>query len=267
MKEEELRRNRYIAVALVGVASLSITHAGSRVRPLSTAGIHVDPATPAKVAPLGIPGSWIVDWTDEFNRATLDGTKWTVASHAPSGALNCYAPGQVSLARGSIHMLLEHRTASCGDGGRVTRDYVSGSVKARETFSGGAFEARINVPMTASGSQVANWPAWWMTGWPISGEIDIWEGLAGAGACWSVHPEPVDPGGCVVPTPGWHTYGASWVNGVGVEIYYDGVKIASAPFVVTSPDYPVLDNATATWAAVATPADMRVDYVRHWVRA
>jgi hypothetical protein len=219
------------------------------------------PAPQAASGPLGIRGAWRLDWSDDFNGTTVDTAKWNIAGHAPSGALNCYDAQHVTESDGFLHLKLERRTATCA-GGTVTRDYASGSVSATQTFTSGAFEARINVPN--AGPQVANWPAWWATGWPAGGEIDWWEGSGSAGSCWSVHPEPNDPAGCAAPTPGWHTFGGVWTNGTRVEVYYDGRKVATLPFAATSAEYPVLDNATATWAPVVTPTDMQVDYVKHW---
>ncbi|MFD9123442.1 hypothetical protein [Kitasatospora sp. NPDC059571] len=221
------------------------------------------PAPSAQTAdgPLGIPGTWQLDWSDDFDGTTVDTSKWNIEEHAPNGALNCYDPEHVTESDGFLHLRLELGTAACA-GGAVVRDYASGSVSARRAFTGGAFEARINVPLT--GSQVANWPAWWTVAWPAEGEIDWWEGGGSAGSCWSVHPEPADPAGCAVATPGWHTFGGVWTSGTGVDVYYDGSKVATLPFTMTSAEYPVLDNATAAWAPVMAPTDLQVDYVRHW---
>ncbi|MEV6210918.1 family 16 glycosylhydrolase [Kitasatospora sp. NPDC051914] len=161
-------------------------------------------------------------------------------------------------------MILEHRSDTCADGA-TTRPYVSGSVSGKKTFTAGAFEARINVP-AASNGLVANFPAWWLVAWPAVGEIDIWEGLAESGSCWSVHPQPDDgkPAGCTPPTTGWHTFGAVWKSGKSVDVYYDGRKVGSMPWTLTTAQYPVLDNAVADWSPIRTPTDLQVDYVRHW---
>lgn len=216
--------------------------------------------------PRGIPGVWSLDWSDEFSGTQVDLTKWNVAGHAPGGAINCYDFNQARVSNGSLHLVLEHRTDTCADGAE-TRPYVSGSVSAKATFTSGAFEARINVPAALNG-RVANFPAFWLVAWPAVGEIDIWEGLNTSGSCWSVHPQPNDqaPAGCVAPTTGWHTFGAEWVAGQRVDVYYDGRKVGSMPWTGVNGQYPVLDNAVATWSSIRVPADLQVDYVRHWTK-
>ncbi|MCU7827062.1 glycoside hydrolase family 16 protein [Kitasatospora sp. DSM 101779] len=216
--------------------------------------------------PKGIPGVWSLDWSDEFSGTQVDLGPWNVAGHAPSGAINCYDSNQARVSGGLLHLILEHRTDTCADGSQ-TRPYVSGSVSAKKTFTAGAFEARVNVP-AAPGGLIANFPAFWLVAWPAVGEIDIWEGLAESGSCWSVHPQPNDqePAGCAAPTTGWHTFGAEWTAGKRVDVYYDGRMVGSMPWTGGAAQYPVLDNAVADWSSIIVPADLQVDYVRHWIK-
>jgi beta-glucanase (GH16 family) len=109
-------------------------------------------------------------------------------------------------------------------------------------FTYGYAEARIYVP--AAGTQIANWPAWWMDGqnWPTDGEIDVLEGLAGT-AQWHFHNPSGAPGGDAGPGyTGWHVFAMLWQPG-SVTYYYDGVQVGRLTSGITaSPMYLVLGN-------------------------
>ncbi len=239
---------------------LKIVQTGTSVNWWSVAELTVSNEPVSALNPIGIPGVWNLNFNDEFDGSNIDTNKWYLSSAAQNGGLQCYEPGQVSVSGGYLHLLLEQRTSTCTG---TTREYVSGSINSKYTFTYGAFEARMYVPGTQDG-KVANWPAWWTVAWPAVGEIDVVEGLSGD-SCWSVHPELKDPGGCVSPTIGWHTFGAEWKVG-SVDFYYDGLKVGTAQnYTPTNPNYAVLDNALASWSGTpVVPSDLQVDYVRIW---
>jgi beta-glucanase (GH16 family) len=151
--------------------------------------------------------------------------------------------------------------------------YTGALLSSRGRFSQtyGAFEAKIDLPATPGGA-VADWPAFWLDGmghWPVTGEIDIVEGLMGH-ACYHFHYEqngaPTGPGGCTSTGPGWHTYGAVWTPS-SITYYYDGVKVGEITSGVThSPMYLILNFTDNQQGAVARviPATMKVAYVRAW---
>jgi len=230
-------------------------------------------STPASSGPIGMPGTWHSVFDDEFNGTGLDSTKWTpnwlgcqACTTAPvnSTESEAYAPSQVSVSGGSLHLQsVEQSTTVNGQ----TYPYRSGMVQSngKAEFTYGAFEARIYLPPSSTG--IANWPAFWMDGqsWPTDGELDVMEGLGGS-ACFHFHSPSGAPGSCAPGNfSGWHTYGADWEPG-SVTYYYDGKEVGQITTGITSaPQFLILDNAVgADGGQTVAPADMQVDYVRVW---
>ncbi|MBO4253479.1 glycoside hydrolase family 16 protein [Streptomyces griseorubiginosus] len=225
-------------------------------------------------APLGVPGTWRNVFDDEFNGTSLDGSKWNpnwlgcsgcTTKPVNSGELSAYSPSQVSVSGGNLHLKAVQQSATVNG---TTYPYVSGLVESngKAQFTYGAFEARIYTP--ASGTQIANWPAFWTDGqnWPTDGEMDVMEGLGGS-ACYHFHSPAGGPGGCASGSyTGWHTYGAEWAPG-SVTYYYDGKQVGRITTGITSaPMYLILNNAVSSTHGGPTqvPADMMVDYVKVW---
>ncbi len=224
--------------------------------------------------PLGIPGTWRKVFGDEFSGTTLDSTKWNpnwlgcptcTTKPVNSAEIGAYAPSQVSVSGGSLHLTaVQQQTTVNG----ITYPYRSGLVESNDKaqFTYGAFEARIYSP--GSDSQIANWPAFWTDGqnWPTDGEMDVMEGLGGR-ACYHFHSDAGGPGGCASGDfTGWHTYGAEWKSG-SVTYYYDGKQVGQITSGITSqPMYLILNNGVSDQhgGPRLTPADMMVDYVRVW---
>lgn len=213
-------------------------------------------------------------FSDEFSGTALDGSKWNPNWLGCSGCVTppvnsaeeaAYSPSQVSVGGGYLHLkAIQQSTTVNGK----TYPYVSGLVESngKAQFTYGAFEARIYTP--ASGTQIANWPAFWTDGqnWPADGEMDVMEGLSGS-ACYHFHSSAGGPGGCAPGSyTGWHTYGAEWKQGA-VTYYYDGKQVGQITSGITSaPMYLILNNAVSSTYGGPTqvPADMMVDYVRVW---
>jgi beta-glucanase (GH16 family) len=233
--------------------------------------------------PIGIPGSWTLKFADEFNGASLNTADWWpnwVNATSPTQITEpvnttedaAYDPAQVTLSGGNLNLALIASPVTIGS---KTYPYRSGMIQTEgnhscncpmHQFTFGAFEARINLP--ASGTAIANWPAWWTDGqnWPADGEMDIMEGLSGA-ACYNFHSRHSPPGGCPAGNfTGWHTYASNWQSGV-VNYYYDGALVGTQNSGITSsPMYLILNYATGGCCAgpIVAPATMQVDYVRVW---
>lgn len=193
---------------------------------------------------------WRQVWSDEFDEARLDLSKWSYAVDCGGGGnheLQCYVDqaDTVSVQGGLLRLTARKQTttgppAPWAPAGAPfeTRDYRSGKILTRGKLAWryGRIEARARIP----GGQGV-WPAIWMMPegdsygeWPRSGEIDILEAVnlgapcagcpggrenrifgtihfgAGAGA------DHRQLGGQTVPPPtadGFHVYAVEWSPG------------------------------------------------------
>jgi hypothetical protein len=240
--------------------------------------------------PIGIPGSWILKFADEFNGTSLNTADWwpnwvnatsptDITAPVNTDEAAAYDPAQVTLSGGNLNLTIISNPITIGN---KTYPYRSGMINTEgnhalnnpmHQFTFGAFEARINLP--ASGGLIANWPAFWTDGqnWPADGEMDIMEGLGGS-ACYNFHSRHSPPGGCPSGNyTGWHTFASNWQSG-RVDYYYDGVLVGSQTSGITSsPMYLILNyagcvtadlNKTCWGGPVLVPATMQVDYIRVW---
>ena len=169
-------------------------------------------------------------WSDEFNQAELDRTKWGVIgtdfwvnneqqAYVDDPAVLSIVDG-VSGADGGALML--RPVFEPGEDPHPERkaDFLSGRVESQNKyeFTYGRAEARIKMP-DADGV----WPAFWLLGndaWPGTGEIDImeyvgekdWVGVALHGPGYSGETPLVNkfyfPEGEDVT--GWHVYAVEW---------------------------------------------------------
>ncbi|HLM20423.1 MAG TPA: glycoside hydrolase family 16 protein [Propionibacteriaceae bacterium] len=269
-----------VGEARLGMPAASATSASSSAtaetasRPTATARQEAQKQAEAQpILPLGVPGKWHLRFSDEFAGSTLDDSKWTpgwfgtgVTQPVNLKSPECNDSAQVQLrGDGALTLSLIEKKTFCGG---AERPYVSGLVSSNGKFEFrfGVAEARIYLPGDANGL-VYNWPAFWTNGqkWPYDGENDIMEGLGG-----TVGPHfhsPRGHPGFTVPGSwsGWHTFAAEWAPGA-VTYYYDGKVVGSIHTGITeAPMYLVLGYG-ATSNAKATPADMKIDYVRVWQR-
>jgi hypothetical protein len=205
---------------------------------------------------------------DEFTTDSMLNTKlWAPVWFSNGSTSNGTAMDSSNVSVSGGYLNLEATTN--GTGGLVSTnpsDGVSGHTGFQYAY--GYAEAKIYLP--ASGSSIANWPAWWTDGqaWPEDGEQDIMEGLGGS-ACYHFHygtGSGSSTGGCGSGSyTGWHTFGADWASGI-VTYYYDGVKVGTTTAGITSESqYLILENSTGSDSGpIVTPADMMVAYVRVW---
>ena len=193
---------------------------------------------------------------DEFNATSLDTSKWAPYwfSNGASQNNTTMESSNVSESGGTLNLTLS------GSSGAIVSSNPSAGGNFQFTY--GAVEARMYLP--ASGSQVANWPAFWTDGqsWPTDGEMDVMEGLSGP-ACYHFHDPAGGPGGCASGNfSGWHTFGANWQAG-SVTYYYDGKQVGTISSGITSsPMYLILENSSGSPSV--TPSTVKVDYVRVW---
>lgn len=133
---------------------------------------HVRQQQPARP-----PAGWTLEWSDEFNGAALDRTKWVTETGGHgwgNNEMQFYTGRPENMRLEDGHLVIEARKEAWQG-----KDYTSARLKTaglKETQYG-RYEARIKVP---KGQGI--WPAFWMlganigqVGWPKSGEIDIME--------------------------------------------------------------------------------------------
>ncbi len=210
---------------------------------------------------------------DEFNGSGVDGSKWqpnwlgasagAITPPVNGAEVTCYDPAQVTEpGDGYLHLTAAHRSCRAANG--VIYPYASGLVNtfSHFRFTYGRVEARIWLPGSSS---ITNWPAFWTDGagtWPLTGEDDVVEGLAGK-ACYHFHSPLGGPGGCAVGTfTGWHTYAAEWRSG-RVTYSYDGHVVGTITSGVTSaPMYLILNLGIGSYGGtMGAPSQMLVDWV------
>jgi beta-glucanase (GH16 family) len=122
---------------------------------------------------------WTLTWSDEFDGASLDQTKWGYdlgASGWGNSEWEYYTnrTDNVYLEGGKL-VIKAIKESYLGS------QYTSGRILTRDKFSQayGRFEARIKIPYGQG-----MWPAFWMmgsnsgtVGWPTCGELDIMENI------------------------------------------------------------------------------------------
>lgn len=216
------------------VVTTSPVNSGSSTTVLPTASTGsnlVDSATPAKAG-------YKLAFSDEFNGAKLDLTKWNLVCDGSGGGNNEL---QYYLPFPSTNFLKDgNLTIRVTKQGFLGQQYTSAKLTTAGIFdfTYGWIEARIKIPQGQG-----LWPAFWTMPkdmlygqWPTSGEIDIMEILGGApnqlfgtlhyGPAW---PNQKQIGGQQTATPGtdysqdFHTYAVDWQVD-HIDFYVDGMK-------------------------------------------
>jgi beta-glucanase (GH16 family) len=217
-----------------------------------------------------------------FNGTSLNTRLWrpvwfghgrSITGPINKNEVSCYSPANITFS-GTLNLSVTKVPSSCAGvnrpytGAIVTTNPYDGRKSGGFQFTYGVVQAEIYVP--PSRGLIANWPAFETFGqrWPITGEDDILEGVAGT-VCSRFH-SPINAhdglGGCDPGvTPGWHVFTADWAPG-SITWYYDGIRVyGETRGVTTAPMYLVLVNTVSkNWLQVAQPATVKVAYVRVW---
>ena len=238
------------------------------------------PAASPPPPPEGVQGSWVLDWSDEFDGGSLDrdtrqpnryGLDDGDAPFEHDLEAAWFSPSNVSLRDGQLVLTVEEDPREL-DG----RDYPyrTGVVQATEshwTEPGTYVEARIQVP-ECDGC----WPAFWLVAtdrWPP--EIDVFE-FFGTGEesrpSFNYHPEEgTQLGPEVYGEPGvdyrgsFHTYGVLW-DGDRAVPHVDGraYPAVAADEVTDLPLMVILNLSVEEGGEPAVGSEMLVDWVRVW---
>jgi beta-glucanase (GH16 family) len=237
------------------------------------------------------PPPWKLVWSDDFDEATLDATKWSIDTGNGFGTgqqdYDTDRPENVSVSNNQLSLTARAESYA-------GQAYTSGRLETNGHFSQtyGRFEARIQIPQGQG-----LWPAFWLlgenfgtVGWPQCGEIDVMEnrGADPTTVVGSMHGPGGDnlTAGYTLPSggsfsAGFHQFALEWEPGV-MRWYVDGALYEthtsdtlpnSQPWVFDHPFFIILDLAVggqfggAAGASTVFPQSMLVDYVRVYARA
>ena len=228
-------------------------------------------------------------WSDEFDGAAVDTSKWVFETGAGGWGNNEleYYTGRTENARvESGSLVIEARAESYGGS-----NYTSARMKTQGRYSNkyGRIEARMKLPY---GQGI--WPAFWMlgdsistVGWPACGEIDIMEMIGGGEnrddttygtAHWDSGGHAMYGGSTELPDPRvfaeeYHIFGIEW-DATQIRWFLDGVQfhvidITPADLSELQENAFILLNLAVggNWPGVPDgttvfPQKMYVDYVR-----
>nr|WP_082126371.1 glycoside hydrolase family 16 protein [Aurantiacibacter marinus] len=173
------------------------------------------PTPSSTAAPTAAPtaadtgGSWELVWADEFDAPSIDPTRWNLVADCWGGGnreQQCYTvrAENVSVANGVL-MLTAREESFTGDAWTAhmkpsqanpdeqrTQPFTSGKITTKRLASWqyGRSEMRARLPHGQG-----TWPAFWMLpenddfgGWPLSGEIDIFEAVNHGVECANCEP-------------------------------------------------------------------------------
>ena len=237
------------------------------------------------------PAGWALVWSDEFDGAALDRSKWTPVTGGHGWGnreLQFYTARPENVRVGGGMLTIEARKERYQG-----REYTSARLKTaglKETRYG-RYEARIKIP---KGQGI--WPAFWMlgadidsAGWPKSGEIDIMEiiGREPGNAYGTLHgPGYSGEHGFSKASAlegaqygdDFHVFAVEWEPGQ-IRWYRDGIHYHTATpglvkgeWVFDHPFFVLLNLAVGgAWpgnpdATTEFPRQMLVDYVRVYRR-
>lgn len=231
-------------------------------------------------------------WSDEFDGASLDDTKWSVqiGDGCPNlcgwgnNELQYYREENLEVSSGTLKIHIREENF----GGR---DYTSGRIRTFEkaSWTHGRIEARMKMQ-----AGQGYWPAFWLLPeethygtWPLSGEIDIME-MVGASpnkVTGTIHYGQLYPGNEWLGSDyyltagtlddGFHDYAVEWEEGE-IRWYLDGVHYATRrpnqiepqPWRFDRNFHIILNCAMGGWFpgepddSTPFPGVMEVDYVR-----
>jgi len=114
-------------------------------------------SSPGQAVSPSIPGTWQLEFQEEFGNAVLDGTKWRLGQHwsGMAGAAGV-APENVTVNGGTLKIKSEQRAITYGG---TNYAYAAGEVSTFTNFRRqyGYFEARMKYPPVKG-----LWPAFWL---------------------------------------------------------------------------------------------------------
>jgi beta-glucanase (GH16 family) len=119
---------------------------------------------------------WALQWSDEFNGTSLDGSKWQLELNEGDHGMSAYTSRSQNLYLSDGCLVIQAQKENHNG-----KPYTSSQISSRNRghWKYGRFDIRAKLPYGQG-----MWPAIWMMpnnpaygGWPRSGEIDIMENL------------------------------------------------------------------------------------------
>jgi beta-glucanase (GH16 family) len=288
-------------VCLVAVCAAAVVVPFSGYAPAASASAPNCGSTPIRKSILSY---WQCSFSDDFNGAALDTTKWSPQRTDNSGYTNgltaCFVdnPNNISVSDGSLKLTVrkEAEPFTCTDPqGSFSTPYTSGMVTTLGRFSQayGRFEVRARIlGATSKGLQSALWlwpvnPARYGA-YPASGEIDfaeMYSNLRGRAIPY-IHYNPAvsDPNvtniNCMISDiTAYHTYAVEW-TATSIKIIYDGTTCLTdywlpalplhkpqpfdQPFLIALTQAIGVGNNALDPNKTPFPATTDIDYVRVW---
>ena len=265
MKNHELSVKPLLTKACTLVALLSLAGCGgSGGGSNNKSSAAVSSAAPSSIAASSssAPAEWKLVWSDEFDGATIDTSKWNFEKNCWGGGNNeqqCYTDRAVNayVADGVLNIVAQREDFTGSDSpegdspSTKTLPYTSARLRTKNIaeWTFGRFEIRAKLPFGQG-----TWPAIWMLPtnspygtWASSGEIDIMEavnlkvvtngsepeaavhGTLHFGRSW---PGNVNSGADyhlpnkANPADDFHTYAVEWEEGE-IRWYVDDVHFAT----------------------------------------
>ncbi len=203
--------------------------------------------------PTGVSGNWNLVFDDEFNGSSLSST-WNDSGWTNNNMSGGSKPANVSESGGDLIL-------------QVGSGNTGAQVESNAAVVGVGDFAEASVEFAGSGTQIDNWPAWWISGpnWPAAGESDIAEGLGDLTVNYH-SPSGAHNQGTVSGTwaGGFHTYGI-YRGPNYCDVYWDGklVKTYSTDDNGQA-QMLIFTNGPGNQIVPGVAGQMKVDYVRVW---
>jgi hypothetical protein len=261
----------YTLVELDGTAvvpTLTPVAAGLAPTTPTAGGVHAIPTAPSS---LGAPTKLVLD--DEFTGGSLNKTVWSPLWFGDGAYQQGTIMREANVSVGANGLEL---TLASNSTGAIVSSNPADKQPGHAGFqiaptAGAPVYVEYTATLPASGGQIANWPALWLTGqnWPMDGEIDVMEGFGTSQYHVHYGPSPSDasgPGGIGGTTAGTHTFGVLWTT-TGVTFVYDGSVVGSESVSMTSPMFLVMENSlpmSRGGAPLLVPSTVTVRDVRVW---
>lgn len=230
---------------------------------------------------------WKLVWEDNFNKKSLDESKWSVIPRGPSHWNRFMSPEKDLITFEKGNVVLAGRVNA--DKAKDTSRYVTGGIftKDKYTFKYGRVEIRAKL-----GSAQGAWPAFWMLPndqpWPYGGEIDIMEHLnfddfvyQTAHSYYTVtlgiKDKPAHGGTGKIKTDEYNVYGVEWyedrivwqINGETTFIYPRIKTDQKEQWPFTDQMYVLLDQqlgGPGTWVGEIDEAQLPVKMWIDWIK-